>query len=190
MLTAIGHAWHFGHAIKTASAARLGFFIRSTSPLICSRDFASIGTSGAMVAHPVRRRRTSRWRPPMPAVAHAMTVPNNRAASTAYETRKGTVARGGQSLTLPIIRSQVGLIFPRGMARRTRPANPVRGPVLAKQLPFVCSGGAAAGWRWHTPPNVHSSRRFPEISQTVSLALILQKNTRRPWSNRSEMAPP
>jgi hypothetical protein len=27
MFAAIGHAWHFGHAINTASAARLRFFI-------------------------------------------------------------------------------------------------------------------------------------------------------------------
>jgi len=57
MFTAIGRALHFGHVINTASAARLGLFIRSTSPT-CSRGFASMGNSRPACAHPMWHRRT------------------------------------------------------------------------------------------------------------------------------------
>jgi len=57
MFTAIGHALHFGQPINTASAVGSGLFIRSISPAHYSRDFASIGTSRPVCAHPMWHRR-------------------------------------------------------------------------------------------------------------------------------------
>ncbi len=87
---------------------------------------------------------------------------------------------------VPITRPQVGLIYPRGMAQRTRRANPVHWPVLANQLPFACSEGVAGGWRRHTLPNGRSSRRFDDKSDCF-IGSHPTKNARRPLP---EMAPP
>lgn len=56
MFKAIGHALHCGHAINTASGARLEFFILSHPVRSC--DFALMSNSRPACAHPTWHRRS------------------------------------------------------------------------------------------------------------------------------------